>query len=317
MGLAVLVPPASAHGQESGESATSVTLEIGSFDRQLTHVPLKLTCKAAPEGASDCQVTVRAAWSLVNPQTGQRQTEPDVFASVPASVSVGATSPVDVDESSLGLRDKVAAANGKSAALLEVEIVDGAGVQLDFGSTVGFVPPFKSFCHLPRSVSFAGGPAEQKSLDGKRFEPLVSGRLDSFTDTKVGGKRLRFSLYGVKYEFAPRARFSLQCSALGSYAHGKPFPTVIMREGKVHVTGKPRGYQYVASIYTPEGSLGSRSKERVDFTVTRKPAAHKSILRVEKGHTTQITPVDSTTRSPCTDGQALSVDRRGHVRRLH
>ena len=89
-----------------------------------------------------------------------------------------------------------------------------------------------------------------------------------------------------------------------------------MRKGSVRVTGKPRSFEYVASIFTPEGSLGSRSQETVDFKVTRDLAKRKSTLRVKRGKTTQITPVNSSTRSPCTNGQGLSVDRHGRISKL-
>jgi hypothetical protein len=55
------------------------------------------------------------------------------------------------------------------------------------------------------------------------------------------------------------------------------------------------------------------TKNRVDFTVRRDARAQVSTTRVRIGHTTQITPFDTPTLSPCTDGQALSVDRYGHI----
>jgi hypothetical protein len=309
LGLAVFAFPAVAAAQEPAPP-TAATLAVGKFDRQLTQVPLKLTCTSAAAGT--CNVIVRASWSLVDQRSGAHRTQPLEFARVPLSVPVGTTGALDVKTVALGLRNKASKRIG-AAALVDLEILDAAGTVVDFGSAFGFVPAFRSDCHQPRSFPFTGGPVEQETLDNKGFETVVSDHLDSTTVTNVGAKGAAFSLFGVRYEFGPNSQFSLLCSALTDYASGKPFPTVVIEKGSVHVSGKPRGPQYVASIFTPEGSLGSRSQERIDFKVTRNAAHRRSTLRVKRGRTTQITPVNSSTRSPCTNGHALTVDRHGRV----
>lgn len=313
--LPVLLSSPAAAEVPPPESTTQGTLTVGAFDRQLTRVPLTFACTTPPPGASACDVVIHAAWSLVDGRTGRHKTTPVEFAALSVSVPAGATKAVDVDTHALGLRTR-AAKTVNTEALVDVDVRDAAGGGVDFGSALGYVPPFESDCHQPRSFPFTGGPVQQERLDGKGMETVVSDRLDSTTDTTTGAKGASFSLYGVTYAFGPHARFALLCSALSDYARGKPFPTVFMHSGTVHVTGKPGGFQYVASIFTPEGSLGSRSQEKIDFRVTRKAKAHRSVLEVTTGKTTQITPVNSSTRSPCTNGHALSVDRKGRIAKL-
>ena len=83
------------------------------------------------------------------------------------------------------------------------------------------------------------------------------------------------------------------------------------------MTGKPASArQFAVSVFTREGSLGSRSGEDIDFTVAEDNAHHTSTMHVSQGHTTQITPTGTSDRSPCTTGQGLRVDRRGHITRI-
>jgi hypothetical protein len=91
---------------------------------------------------------------------------------------------------------------------------------------------------------------------------------------------------------------------------------VLLIDGKVRATGRPRGKaQPAVDVTTYEGGLGTRSREAVDLTVTRNKRRRRSVLYVKQGRTGQITPFKTRKSSPCTNGSRLAVDRFGRISR--
>jgi hypothetical protein len=95
------------------------------------------------------------------------------------------------------------------------------------------------------------------------------------------------------------------------------FPSIALLAGEVQVTGKPKGgWQLAAGVFTSEGSLGSRTRESVDMTITRNAKTQLAVIAVRRGSTGMITPKRSTKASPCKRGERLAVNRFGTVTKL-
>lgn len=307
--LALLLLPAAALAQDQ-----SVVLEVGKFDRQLTHVPLKLTCQTA----APCAMTLVAKWSMTKEPAGTHATQPLEFLRTPWTVPGGQSASQVLDVSSLKFKQKVLKAHATRGALLDVSVLDASGQEADWGNAAGVLPRHADAgCHLPRSFPYTGGGVvTQNSLDQSGQGLVYVHELDSNTMTIVGDEPITATYYGVSYTFAPHSRFSVMCGGLTDYAGNRSLPVPFLFEGSVRVTGNPHNPQYYVTIETREGSLGSRSSEKVDFTVSRNTKAHTSTLHFDLGRSGQITPQMSKTRSPCTSGSSLMVDRRGKVHKV-
>ena len=166
-------------------------------------------------------------------------------------------------------------------------------------------------CGVPLFAALRGGPvttiwdAEPQVLttDVPAWMPIVN-----------GAGMTSFRHLGVTYTLSPGARLKFDCSSVNSVAGARPFPTIILESGRVRVNGTPHGARQPATtVYTLEASLGSRSRERVDYVVERDARRGITSMRAQVGRTLEATRTFSGAAFPCTRGKTIRVSRRGLV----
>ena len=290
---------------------------FSSVDTQLTRFLVGVSCPSDPNLGAPCPVTVSLAWHPYNVRSNGSAGPTVSLASTTVTLNPGQSTTLTISVDPKQLRDITARRHvGATVYAIAVDNRTGQKVaQLQYSAPVGAFDT----CPGPAYVPFTGGPLTVLDRDytGKTIRrPVISGEIGTGEPLVVGNAPVTFKVLGVTYVVSPHARFDRTCWGLTDYHHGQAAPTVVLDAGRVHVFGKPRRPQIWVGVGTPQGNLGSRSQERVDFTVTTDPRKLISVMRVTVGKTTQVTPFNTPTRSPCTNGQALSVDRFGHIRRI-
>jgi hypothetical protein len=167
-------------------------------------------------------------------------------------------------------------------------------------------------CGVPLFAPLHGGPVttiwdsepQVLTTDVPAWMPLVNGAGET-----------SFRHLGVTYTLSPGARLRFDCSSVNSVAGARPFPTIMLESGRVRVSGTPQGARQPATtVYTREASLGSRSRERVDYVVERDARRGIASMRVQVGRTLEATRTFSGAAFPCTRGRTIRVSRTGIVR---
>lgn len=323
VGLAAALGAIAASAPPASQAAAAPYLSPGldaftPVDTQFTEFTATVSCPSeAGFPISSCPVTLKLSWRPADRRTYKAKGGAVALSARTVTLSPGQSQTLTLAAPKRLLRDVTASRH--VAAIVYATLLDNRT-----GTKVGqlqYMGPSGAFtiCPGPAYVHFTGGPVVviNRTLSGKTtLMPVVSGDLEEGEDLQAGDHAVQFTMLGVTYRISPHALFARTCWSLTDYAGGRPAPTVVIDSGSIHVSGRPRGIQYWVGVGTPEGNLGSRSRERVAFTVTRNARAEVSTMRVSVGRTTQVTPFDTPTRSPCTNGQALSVDRYGHIHRL-
>jgi hypothetical protein len=291
---------------------------LGGFtavDAQLTRFVADVVCQGGPGQEATCPVTVVVSWRPGD-RTNGRPLGPAVgLATVKADVPVGGKQAVTIDVPTSKLRDVVARRH--VIAIVQTVLVNEQGQEVAGDTYYGIGGAFAD-CPGPVYAPFSGGAVQESHrVNGHaQRSSILTGDLAEGVPMVVGAHAITFTESGVTYTLAPHAVFMRTCWSVGAVRGGRWFPTVELDSGSVHARGKPTGAQLAVSIGTPEGALGSRSQERVDLVVSRDPKREVSTMRVKVGATTQVTPRSSPTRSPCTNGQALTVDHAGRIHRI-
>jgi hypothetical protein len=162
------------------------------------------------------------------------------------------------------------------------------------------------------------------------FAPMRGGRVTASWDDRQevltrevpgwlplvnGDSEATFTHLGISYTLSPGARVQFDCSSVNSVDRGRPFPTIFLESGRVRISGRPHGRRQVATtVYTREASLGSRSRERVDYVVERDAKRGVSSLQATVGRTIEATRTFSGAAFPCTRGRTIRVSRKGLLR---
>lgn len=291
---------------------------FNAIDTQFTHFTVTVSCPTDPSLApSDCPVTLALSWRPASRRSFAPQGPMRALTAQTFTVAAGQSQTLTMIAPAAKLRDVTARQHVAAIAYATLTDLRTNG-KVDQQQSAGTVGAYDN-CPGPAYVPFRGGAVDVlgRSPSGKvTHVPVLSGDLGVGEAMQVGARPVSFEVLGVTYHLSAGAQFDRTCWGLSDYHRGQAAPTVFLAAGQVTAAGTPHGAQIWVSIGTPEGSLGSRSQERVAFTVKRNARARVSTIRVAVGRTTQVTPFNTPTRSPCTNGQALSVDRHGHIRRL-
>ena len=297
-------------------------------DRQLTHVSATVLCPvddfrpdAGPQ--APCRARVGVTWFL----EGKTAKGPKYGLAQPREMLIprGQTAPYEVTIPPAELRDVLARHRGTS--IVGIGSVDPDTRYL--GSNLSLASPNFALkrtkwtaCGANRFLRLQGGTLlEQQHDDGERedpgFGPLYSPDIAILTRYKVVGGPARFSLNGVRHQIAAGSEFFIDCISVNAVHRGTTFPAVWLVKGSARVSGRPTARrQFAAIVHTLEGFMGTRSREALDMTVTRDAKKRVSTMRMHKGRTGAITPfLQIRGSSPCTAGNALSVNWRGTIRR--
>jgi hypothetical protein len=316
--LGVAAPAAIADSSTPADSFLSPSLDkFVAVDTQLTQFQVTVSCPADPQLGAPCPMTVSLSWHPANLRT-YKAVGPDVaLGAKTVTLQPGQATTLTMSADPRKLRD-VTARRHVAATAIATLVDNRTGQKVDQATHDAPVGAYDR-CPGPAYAPFTGGSvtALDRNYDGSTSRtPVISGAIGVGEAMLVGDQPVRLSVLGVTYILSPHTSFDRTCWGLTDYHRGQAAPTVVLTSGTVHVTGKPYGAQIWTGVGTPEGNLGSRSQERVDFTVSRDAHKQLSTRRVAVGRTTQVTPFNHPTRSPCTNGQALEVDRYGHIRKI-
>ena len=305
-GLA-LAPAALAQGTLHVEDLKVNPFTLGSAS-------VELTCAEPDEGVSPadaaCSVPVRLtarrttrSWAPTGPTRSLTQQA--------VSLAAGERRTVTVRIPPAALR------NWLATGTAQAEVTASTAAGGSWSSAFVSAEVKSSICGQPMAVAFRGAPVQQRLAfsGGTSVSGVSAGELGLGATTSNPGGAVTFTVHGVTYQVAKGSRFEMTCSGVGVIQRGRFFPTLVLHSGSVRVTGTPRGrHQLAATIFTPEGNLGSRNRERIDMTVTRRGTV--STMRVARGASTGITPLfHGAKTSPCTSGSALSINRAGQIRK--
>jgi hypothetical protein len=207
------------------------------------------------------------------------------------------------------LRDWVAAGDtGRAVVRAQVAGADTealAYVALDRSGAVCGIPPVVSFTGAPllQTLSAPGAPAVRGTVRGELS-------LAALSRTNRGAAR--FTVNGLTYAVARGSVFEFACRGARGVAAGRAFPVLLLRSGRVRVSGRPAGArQPAAGVLTGHALVNSRRREAVDLVVVRAP--RRTVARVTTGRTVVVTPRGASAGTPCPPGQARAVGPGGVV----
>jgi hypothetical protein len=296
--LVLIALPASASAEVLGSGAMT-------HDDQWSRYSLPMTC-GEPAG---CTVALTFSYEFLGKYPDFKPLGPATVAdtktiTVPAGVS---TPVVETGDVLKGI--------AKKGGAFRVIVEGGGYSERSFGSydKVG-----ECDGKAPFILAFSGpGKLRYRAKKGDTFD-RVSGPVTRQTfvtqgsDYEVRDGTVSYSYRGVTYTFAEGATFGMTCTGNTDVAGGAGVLSPFLRKGKVTVKAdKIEMKQPAAWIVTDEGNLGTRARETTSFVVSRRGTV--STLAVKKGTAGTITPWNSPTRSPCTAGHKLRVNRKGVI----
>lgn len=323
-----LLPTAAASAQDDGsvdrDPASYGQIEMTgriTLDDQYTRYSVPLTCNEAQAGRSDCLVHLTTSYQRTGSYPKFTRTGSPVIADErDVTIPVGGEHRVVVTTTKV--LDALVRYGGNmyvdvSATLPGSQVGTTGTVQAIMGShdvcakRDRLTIPWKGKGRV-RFVAPKGGDAFGRVSGTVTRKTLMT----QGSEYRVEKASITITARGVTTTLSKGTRFIITCVGVNAVAGGKMVMSPYLYTGKASVrTTKSKMRQPAAYIVTSEGVLGTRKRETSRFTVTRSGSKRISRLRVTKGRSGGITPFNTPHRSPCTQGRALKVDRRGRISR--
>ena len=304
-------------------AASASVLPTGGMthDDQWSRFTVPMNCDEAQPGRTDCLVEITTSYQFNSGYPKfNRLGDPVVADTRQITIPVGSPQKVVIETSNV--LKGIAKKGGSFYTYIAVELVGMPGYGFEERSYGSYSEVGDCGSRSPLILPWSGrGKLFFKAGKDDTFD-RVSGPVtrNTFmaggTNYQVKSGPVTYEFKGVRYTFKPGSEFIITCSGVGSVGRGASVLTPSLTSGSVSVkTSAPEMKQPAAYVLTSEGNLGTRAKETTRFTVTRNEARRVSTLAVAKGKQASITPWNTTTRSPCTAGQKLKVNRRGVISR--